>query len=104
MRTSDTGRLKRSYERNVGHSRFWAGVGTALLAGLLLFVVNALWEVGKNPDAWTPLAENLFMLGVVTLGEAVGISFVIAWTFRNLYRLDDATLAEMERGNQEETP
>ena len=46
--TPDAARLKRSYERNLGHSRFWAGVGTAILGALLLFIANKLWEVGKN--------------------------------------------------------
>lgn len=56
--TPNTARLKRSYERNLGHSRFWAGVGTVLLAALLLFIANTLWEIGADPKVWTPLASN----------------------------------------------
>ena len=54
----DTARLKRSYERNLGHSRFWAGVGTVLLAALLLFIANTLWEIGTDPKVRTPSALN----------------------------------------------
>ncbi len=100
----DTARLKRSYERNLGHARFWGGVGTALLAGLLLFIANTLWEIGANPKVWTPLAENVFTIGIIILGEAVAISFVLAWTFRNFYRWDDQELTRTEQNNQEAIP
>ena len=90
--TPDVARLKRSYERNVGHSRFWAGVGTAILGGLLLFITNTLWEIGKNPQIWTPLVKSVFSIGIFVLGQATVISFALAWTFRNLYRSDDAAL------------
>ena len=92
----DKARLKRSYERNLGHSRFWAGVGTVLLAGMLLFVANTLWEVGTCQKVWTPLASNAFAIGIFILDEAIALSFVLAWTFRNLYRLDDRVLTEIE--------
>lgn len=104
MASSDIARLNRSYERNVGHSKFWAGVGTALLGGLLLFIANALWEIGTNPKLWTPLAETVFGIGIFILGEAAAVSFVTSWTFRNLYRWDDRELTRIEQENREETP
>ena len=104
MRPPDTARLTRSYERNLGHSRFWAGVGTALLAGLLLFVANAIWRIGTDPEIWTPFAETAFAIGIVILGEAVAISFVLAWSFRNFYRRDDQQLSSIEQYNQETMP
>ena len=99
--TPDTARLKRSYERNRGHSRFWAGVGTVLLAGLLLFIANTLWEIGTDPKVWTPFAPNAFAIGIVLLVEAIALSFLLAWRFRNLYRMDDAALTKVEQDNQE---
>lgn len=56
--TPDKARLKRSYERNLGHSRFWAGVGTVLLAAPLLCIANTLWEIGADPKVRTPSASN----------------------------------------------
>ena len=100
--TSGTERLKRSYDRNLGHSRFWAGVGTALIAGLLLFVARGLWEVGKNPEVWTPLAELAYVMVVIILGQAIAIVFALSGYFRNLYQQDDAELTRIEQGNQEE--
>ncbi len=99
--TPDTARLKRSYERNLGHSRFWAGVGTVLLAGLLLFIANTLWEIGADSKVWTLLAANVFMVGILVLVQAIAISFVLAWRFRNLYWRDDAALTKIEQGNQD---
>lgn len=99
--TLDTARLKRSYERNLGHSRFWAGVGTVLLAALLLFIANTLWEIGTDPKVRTPLALNAFVVGIFFLAEATMLSFALAWLFRNLYRLDDRALTEIEQGNQD---
>ncbi len=99
--TPDTARLKRSYERNLGHARFWSGVGTVLLAGLLLFIANTLWEIGANPKVWTPLAANVFMIGIFVLVEALVFSFLLSWAFRNLYRLDDQELTRIEQGDQE---
>lgn len=101
MTISDTKRLKRSYERNLGHSRFWAGVGTVLLAGLLLFVARALWEVGKNPEVWTPLAEIAYAMVVIMLGQAIAVVFGLSGYFRNLYLRDDQELSRIEQNNQE---
>ena len=89
-------RLQRSYERNLGHSRFWAGVGTAIFGALLLFIANALWEIGKEPQGWTPVTEAAFSISTFILGQAATISFLIAWTFRNLYHSDDEELTEEE--------
>ena len=100
--TSDPARLQRSYERNLGHSRFWAGVGAALLGGLLLFIANTLWAVGSDPELWSPLAQNLFSIGILILGEAMVLSFSLSWLFRQFYRSDDRALAEIERGNRDD--
>ena len=99
--TPNTARLKRSYERNLGHSRFWAGVGTVLLAALLLFIANTLWEIGTDPKVRTSLARDVFAIGIFFLAEATMLSFALAWAFRNLYRLDDKALTEIEQGNQD---
>ena len=104
MARSEDARLKRSYERNVVYSRFWSGVGTALLIGLLLFVANALWEVGTDPKIWTPLAEIVFAMGILILAQFAAIGFALAWTFRNLYLSDDCALARIEQDNQEAIP
>ena len=97
--TSDTAQLKRSYERNLGHFRFWAGLGTALLGGLLLFIANALWAVGSDPGVWSYVAEISFSLGILIIAQAMVVSFSLAWIFREYYRLDDRALAKMEQGN-----
>ena len=99
--TPDKARLKRSYERTLGHSRFWAGVGTVLLAALLLFIANTLWEIGTDPKVRTPLALNVFAIGILILVEAITLSFLMALRFRNLYRMDDAALAQIEHNHQE---
>ena len=98
--TPDTARLKRSYERNLGHFRFWAGVGTALLGGLLLFIANTLWAVGSDPGVWSSVAEISFSLGILVIAQAMVVSFSLAWIFREYYRLDDQALAKMELGTQ----
>ena len=86
------GRLQRSYERNLGHCRFWAGLGTAILGALLLFIANVVWDIGQDPQAWAPPSEAALSIGIFILGQAATISFIVAWTFRNLYRSDDAAL------------
>lgn len=86
------GRLQRSYERNLGHCRFWAGLGTAILGALMLFIANVVWDIGQDPQAWTPPSEAALSIGIFILGQAATISFIVAWTFRNLYRSDDAAL------------
>ena len=99
--TSDPARRQRAYERNLGHSRFWAGVGAALLGGLLLFIANTLWAVGSDPEVWSPLAQNLFSIGILILGQAMVLSFSLSWLFRQFYRSDDRALIEIERGKQD---
>lgn len=96
--TSDAAHLKRSYERNLGHFRFWAGVGTALLGGLLLFIANTLWAVGRDdPGVWSTVAEISFSLGILVIAQAMVVSFSLAWIFREHYRLDDRALAKIEQ-------
>ena len=96
MSDPDVDRLRRSYARNLGHSRFWAGVGTALLGAFLLFAAEALWEIGKQPSLYTRQVEVAFALGVGVLGIAVASSFLLAAIFWVLYRRDDDVMALIE--------
>ena len=101
MPDQNSDQLRRSYKRNLGHSRFWAGVGAALLGAFLLFVSEVLWEVGKEPGSYTALTEAAFGFGLWLLGISVGTCFLLSWLFRDFYRLDDRALAEIERGNRD---
>ena len=104
MASPGSAQLKRSYERNLGHSRFWAGAGTVLLAGLLLFIANTLWEIGANPKIWTPLSAYALAIGAAVLVHATAVSFALAWRFRNLYQRDDAALIQIEQAGQNAAP
>jgi len=97
-------RLKRSYERNLGHSRFWAVAGTILLAGLLLFIANTLWEISANPKTGTLSSAYALAIGAAVLAPATAISFALAWMFRNWYRRDDAALIQIEQVGQDAAP
>ena len=99
MRDPGLNRLRRSYDRNLGHARFWAGVGTALLGAFLLFTAEALWEIGKNPALYTPEVEFAFSIGTWLLAIAVAGCFLLAAIFGVLYQRDDAALAEIEEDN-----
>lgn len=100
---SSAGRLKRSYERNLGHSRFWAGVAAALLGAFLLFIAEELWEISQDPKLSIPVDEAAFVVGVVVLTAAFGVSGTISLVFRILYRRNDAELTRIEQYNQEVT-
>ena len=104
MASPGSARLKRSYERNLGYCRFWAGAGTILLAGLLLFIANTLWEIGANPKIGTPLSAYTFAIGAVVLAHATVVSSALAWMFRNWYRRDDTALTQIEQAGQDAAP
>lgn len=101
MADSGAGRLKRSYERNLGHSRFWAGVAAALLGAFLLFIAEELWEISRDPKLSIPVDEAAFVVGVVILTAAFGVSCTMSLMFMIFYRRNDAELARIEQENQE---
>jgi len=133
MSDGNAARLQRSYERNLGHSRFWAGVGAALLGSFLLFAAEWLWEIGGEVESTNPgeysaelveaenerrgkpdaeqsppgarISDNIpFLVGLLLLTVAFGACVSLSATFRRLYRQDDAALAEIERGGQNAAP
>lgn len=96
-------RLERSYQRNLGHARFWAGVAAALLGAFLLFIAEVLWAISQDPKLSVPLDEAGFMVGVVILTVAFGVCCTVSLMFRTFYRRDDAALAAIEHTHQEAT-
>ena len=103
MSDGNAAQLRRSYERNLGHSRFWAGAGAALLAAFLLFVADVLLAASRDPGAYTSEVSFAFLVGAWMLGVAAGLCFLTA-VFNILYRLDDAALAEIEQAGQNAAP
>lgn len=97
-------RLERSYQRNLGHARFWAGVAAALLGAFLLFIAEVLWAISQDPKLSVPLDEAGFMVGVVILTVAFGVCCTVSLMFRIFYRRDDAALAAIEHTHREATP
>ena len=104
MSDGNAAQLRRSYERNLGHSRFWAGVGAALLAAFLLFVADFLLAASRDPGSYTNEASFAFLVGAWMLDIAAGLCFLTAAVFNVLYRQDDGALAEIERAGQNATP
>ena len=104
MSDGNAAQLRRSYERNLGHSRFWAGAGAALLAAFLLFVADVLLAASRDPGAYTSEVSFAFLVGAWMLGIATGLCFLTAAVFNILYRQDDGALAEIERAGQNATP
>ena len=96
-------RLERSYQRNLGHARFWAGIAAALLGAFLLFIAEILWEVSQDPKLSVPLDEAGFVVGIVILTVAFGVCCTVSLLFWTFYRRDDAALAAIERTHQEDT-
>lgn len=114
--------LRRSYDRNLGWCRIWAGVGFAVATLWFTFVVEQQVHplldnregdpraqaqstddvlVTESNDSEITVAD-LVVSSVLLLGLV--ISFGIALRFRELYRIDDAMLADIELADQEATP
>lgn len=73
----------------------------ALLAGLSLFLANAVWAVGLEPETWSPPAEAALQLGIYFLGMPLSIAIGTSFLFRSFYRSDDRQLIQIEQSNQE---
>ena len=126
MSEGEETRLRRSYDRNLGWCRIWAGVGFAVATLWFTFVVEQQVHplldnqegdtetlaqstddalVTESNDSGTPseiTVADLVVSSVLLLGLV--ISFGIATRCRELYRLDDAALVNIELADQEATP
>ena len=120
MSEGEKTRLRRSYDRNLGWCRLWAGVGFAVATLWFTFVVEQqvhplLDNLGgdsgtqaQDPDnARVAEGDEGGTVDEITVGDLVVslalllglvISFGIALRFRELYRADDGNLSPVDGG------
>ncbi len=117
MTSAEASRLKRSYQRNLGWCRFWLGISLAVATLTFTFAVDQVFDlsserVSTSTDVRNSTAKNnpsdpISFANVAVILMLVGISALcvaLSALFRDLYRIDDATLANIELADQEATP
>lgn len=98
MTDARTGRLRRSYERNLGYAKFWIGVSVAFAAAFAAFAAEKIWEISTNPDAYTPRDWNPLLITAWMLTIAALACLALAMTFVIAYHRADIALTEIEEG------
>lgn len=98
MTDARTGRLQRSYERNLGYAKFWIGVSVAFVAAFAGFAAEKFWETSTSsatntPQDWNPLLIIAWILTIAALA-----CLALAMTFVIEYHRADLALAEIEEG------
>ena len=96
MTDTRTGRLRRSYERNLGYAKFWIGVSVAFLAAFAAFAVEKVWEIATKPEAYTPQAQTALFVGAWILATAAAFCILLAIGRIIAYHHDDIALSEIE--------
>ena len=124
MREYEKTRLQRSYDRNLGWCRLWAGVGFAVATVWFTFVVEQQvhplldnrgggsgTQVQSPDDQRATENKSSETAGEITVADLVVssilllglvISFGIALRFRELYREDDGNLSPPEPDHPKE--
>ena len=94
---SDTADLQRSYERNLGYTRFWLGVGIAVLSLLFTFGYDLIFGDSRPPaiTAW---------LALFALFALAALCFYLVLHFRILYRGNNADLVRIARNKRNHQP
>lgn len=99
MTDARTGRLQRSYERNLGYAKFWIGVSVAFIAAFAGFAAEKFWEISTNPATNTPPDWNPLLIIAWALTIAALACLSLAMTFVMEYHRADIELTEIERGS-----
>lgn len=93
-----TGRLQRSYERNLGYAKFWIGATVAFLATFAAFAAEKVWEIATKPEAYTPQVQTALFIGAWILATAAAFCLLLAMGRIIAYHRDDIAIAEIEQG------
>lgn len=98
MPDAGTGRLQRSYERNLGYAKFWIGAFVAFLAAFAAFAVEKVWEIATKPEAYTPQVQAALFIGAWILTTAATFCLLLAIGRIIAYHRADIALTEIEEG------
>ena len=89
----DAGRLRRSYERNLGFAKQWLNISLGFAFGTVAALIPWLWNLGSKADELSPWRVTIVAAVALLLVVASG-SFLMYAKYKQFYEEDDANLIQ----------